>query len=50
MTTWPDRRALDLFGVELPIILAPMAGAALSELAISVAEAGAPRIPPLRDA
>jgi nitronate monooxygenase len=29
-----------MFGVELPIILAPMAGAALSDLAIAVAEAG----------
>jgi nitronate monooxygenase len=38
--TWPDRRIIDLFGIELPIILAPMAGAALSELAIAVAEAG----------
>jgi nitronate monooxygenase len=40
MNTWPDRRILDLLGVELPIILAPMAGAALSEMAIAVAEAG----------
>src|SRR5580692_3717675 len=40
MSTWPSRRVLDLLGVDLPIILAPMAGAALSELAIAVAEAG----------
>jgi nitronate monooxygenase len=40
VNTWPDRRILDLLGVDLPIILAPMAGAALSELAIAVAEAG----------
>ena len=40
MSTWPDRRILDLLGVERPIILAPMAGAALSELAIAVADAG----------
>jgi nitronate monooxygenase len=40
MNTWPDRRVLDLLGVDLPIILAPMAGAALSELAIAVADAG----------
>jgi nitronate monooxygenase len=37
---WPDRRILDLFGVELPIVQAPMAGAQLSELAIAVSEAG----------
>ncbi len=40
MTTWPDHRVLDLLGIDMPIILAPMAGAALSELAIAVAEAG----------
>src|ERR1700690_2289946 len=37
---WPDSRIQDLLGIELPILLAPMAGAALSELAIAVAEAG----------
>lgn len=37
---WPDRRILDLFGIELPIIQAPMAGAGLSDLAIAVSEAG----------
>jgi nitronate monooxygenase len=37
---WPDRRILDLFGIDLPIIQAPMAGAGLSELAIAVSEAG----------
>jgi nitronate monooxygenase len=36
----PDRRVQDLLGIELPILLAPMAGAALSGLAIAVAEAG----------
>src|SRR5580658_10342218 len=40
MSSWPDHRILDLLGIDLPIILAPMAGAALSELAIAVAEAG----------
>lgn len=35
-----DRRILDLFGIELPIIQAPMAGASGPELAIAVAEAG----------
>ena len=37
---WPDRRLLDLFGIELPIVLAPMAGAMDTELAIAVAQAG----------
>lgn len=37
---WPDRRLLDLLGIELPIIQAPMAGAGGSALAIAVAEAG----------
>ena len=40
MPAWPDRRLLDLFGVELPIILAPMGGAGTPELAIAVSEAG----------
>jgi nitronate monooxygenase len=38
---WPDTRLLDLFGVELPIILAPMANFAGVEMAITVAQAGA---------
>jgi len=37
---WRDRRILDLFGIELPIVQAPMAGANLSAMAIAVAEAG----------
>jgi nitronate monooxygenase len=37
---WPDRRILDLFGIELPIVQAPMAGAVLADMAIAVAEAG----------
>lgn len=37
---WPDRRIQDLFGIELPIIQAPMAGSVGSELVIAVAEAG----------
>jgi nitronate monooxygenase len=37
---WPDTRLLDLFGVELPIIAAPMANFAGVEMAIAVAEAG----------
>ena len=37
---WPDRRLLDLLGIELPILLAPMAGAIDWEIAKAVAEAG----------
>lgn len=37
---WPDRRILDLFGIELPIIQAPMAGPVFADLVINVAEAG----------
>jgi NAD(P)H-dependent flavin oxidoreductase YrpB (nitropropane dioxygenase family) len=40
MKAWPDRRILDLFGIDLPIILAPMAGPGTAELAIAVSEAG----------
>jgi len=40
MTDWPDRRILDLFGIEYPVLLAPMAGFGTPELAIAVAEAG----------
>jgi nitronate monooxygenase len=37
---WPDRRILDLFDIELPIIQAPMAGSVGSELAVAVSQAG----------
>ncbi|PWB65553.1 MAG: 2-nitropropane dioxygenase [Bradyrhizobiaceae bacterium] len=37
---WPDRRILQLFGIELPIVQAPMAGAVTTDLVIAVAEAG----------
>src|SRR5690242_7386894 len=40
MTDWPDRRILDLLGIEHPVLLAPMAGFGTPELAIAVAEAG----------
>src|ERR1700724_406016 len=40
MTIWPDRRLLDLLGIELPIIQAPMAGSGTAALAIAVPEAG----------
>jgi len=35
-----DRRLLDLFRIECPILLAPMAGAMDTELAIAVAQGG----------
>lgn len=37
---WPDRRLIDLFGIELPIVQAPMAGACGSAMTIAVSEAG----------
>jgi nitronate monooxygenase len=37
---WPDRRILDLLGLELPIFQAPMAGPVDSEMVIAVSEAG----------
>ncbi|WP_114948699.1 NAD(P)H-dependent flavin oxidoreductase [Microvirga calopogonii] len=37
---WNDRRVLELFGIDLPIIQAPMAGANLSDMVIAVSEAG----------
>jgi nitronate monooxygenase len=37
---WPDRRILDLFGIDIPILQAPMAGASTPEMAIAVSEAG----------
>src|ERR1700749_1424617 len=41
MTMWPDRRLLDLFKIELPIVLAPMAGAMDADLIIAAAQSGA---------
>jgi nitronate monooxygenase len=38
---WPDRRILDLFGIALPIIQAPMANFGTTHMAIAAAEAGA---------
>ncbi|TDU32682.1 nitronate monooxygenase [Panacagrimonas perspica] len=40
MTSTQDRRITELFGVELPIIQAPMAGATTPEMVIAVSEAG----------
>jgi nitronate monooxygenase len=37
---WHNQRVLDLFGIELPIIQAPMAGNTTPELVIAVCEAG----------
>jgi nitronate monooxygenase len=38
---WPDRRLLDLFKIEFPIVQAPMAGAMDQELVIAAAQGGA---------
>ena len=38
--TWPDTRLIDLFGVELPIVQAPMANAGGVDMAVAAAEAG----------
>lgn len=38
---WRDRRLLDLFGIDLPIVQAPMAGAQDADLAIAASKAGA---------
>jgi nitronate monooxygenase len=38
---WPDRRIQDLFGIDLPIVQAPMAGLAFSDMVVAAAEAGA---------
>jgi nitronate monooxygenase len=37
---WPDERLINLFGIELPIIQAPMAGSAFSDMVVAVSEAG----------
>src|SRR5437763_8778208 len=38
---WPDRRLIDLFKTEFPVVLAPMAGVMDAELVIAAAEGGA---------
>jgi len=40
MSQWPDTRLLDLLGIELPILQAPMAGSTGSAMAIAVSNAG----------
>jgi nitronate monooxygenase len=37
---WPDTRLIDLFGIEIPIVQAPMANACGVDMAVAVAEAG----------
>src|ERR1700704_4829326 len=37
---WPDRRLIDLFKIEHPLVLAPMAGFGTVELAALVCDAG----------
>jgi nitronate monooxygenase len=37
---WPNRKLIDLFGIEVPIIQAPMAGASGSAMAVATSEAG----------
>jgi nitronate monooxygenase len=38
---WPDRRLIDLFKIEFPIVLAPMAGVMDADLVIAAAQGGA---------
>src|SRR6202165_2157563 len=38
---WPDRRLLELFKTEFPIVLAPMAGVMDADLVIAAAQGGA---------
>src|SRR3984893_1585992 len=40
-TMWPDRRIIDLFKTEFPIVLAPMAGVMDADLVIAAAQGGA---------
>jgi nitronate monooxygenase len=40
MNPWPDTRILKLFGIDVPIVQAPMAGVGNAQLAIAVAQAG----------
>ena len=37
---WPDKRLIDLFGVELPIVQAPMTNSSGVDMAAAIAEAG----------
>jgi NAD(P)H-dependent flavin oxidoreductase YrpB (nitropropane dioxygenase family) len=37
---WPNDRFIKLCGIELPIIQAPMAGSAFSDMVVAVSQAG----------
>src|SRR5499427_47338 len=37
---WPNDRFIKLCGIELPLVQAPMAGSALSDMVVAVSEAG----------
>ena len=39
---WPDRRLIDLFKIEFPIVLAPMAGVMDADLVIAAARRDVP--------
>ena len=46
MNTWPDRRLIDLFRIEFPIVQAPMAGVQDADIMIGAASGGAlPSLP-----
>jgi nitronate monooxygenase len=45
MSRWPDRRILDLFGIGLPIIQAPMAGATTVEMVVAAKVGGLGSLP-----
>jgi nitronate monooxygenase len=40
---WPNNRFIKLCGIELPIIQAPMAGSALSDMVVAVSQAACVR-------
>ncbi|PZM16714.1 NAD(P)H-dependent flavin oxidoreductase [Rhizobium tubonense] len=40
MSVWPDTKITDLFGINIPLVQAPMAGATTPEMVIAVSEAG----------
>src|SRR5499427_8445413 len=37
---WPNERLINMFGIEVPIIQAPMAGSAFSDMVVAVSAAG----------
>src|SRR5271168_4786860 len=41
LTMWPDRRIIELFKTEFPIVQAPMAGVMDADLVIAAAQGGA---------